>query len=244
MNFKITGPAQGWKAIIAITRTMRDESVFALTQEGILFKTKDASGTAGLYFLWPKDKFKEYSFELDPETTQIEIGYRVEDLEKIVNRFEKDADMQITKSENGKLLITSGKKEYEMSLIHAQDVEVPPKLRVELKANFSMPPRDFKEILEDLKIVSVGIFCDITNGALSFHGHDDNHKGAVLFGTGYPQDAVSQYSIEYLSTTLSSVINFIDTLQVEFDSDMPIVLKMNLPAIGEMTYFLAPMIKN
>lgn len=243
MNFKIVSPAKGWKALISLIKTMSDDSAFTLTQLGIIFKTRDASGHAGIYFLWPKEKLIEYTFETDSPSLELDIGYKVEDFEKMLNRFEKESTLTIKESEKGRLLISSDKKEYEMSLIDAANVKMMPKLNVEYEAGFDTEPKIFKEVLDDLKIVSDRVFFDIKDGKLIFSGHDENHGGKVAFQGQFSQDVSVQYNIDYLLTTISSIINYIDKLKIQFGTNKPISVQMNIPELGEIAYFLAPVVK-
>lgn len=244
MSFKITSKVKGWKAIIAVLATLSNEdSVFQLRQDGIFFKAYSNGKYMIAFFLWQKENHTTYEISEEKE-----IGFKLVDFEKILNRFDKDNEVTVTQeNEDPSILkIQSGQKEFQMRLLNPQALNFPDRLSgLDYTHLFDVPVQDFKAAIEDVAVFAEFLQMKVEDGNLTVRSYRDQfgkYKG--ILKSGLEGNIESYYSVEFVINIIKAVEKFTETVSCEFGNyPKPFYMKITIPDVGIIDYYIAAIMK-
>lgn len=243
MPFKITSKVKGWKALIAVITTLsNEESLFQLREDGIFFKMNSTGNYMMAFFSWKKENHSVYQI-----SEVKDISFKVQDLDKIIGRLDKDSEVTISQDEDKSILtISSGQKEFQMRLLHAPTITIPDKLRLEFTSSFELTIEEIKTALDDVAIVSDFFGLKIENGNLimrSFRDQFGKYKGIIK--SGLAENYENFFSVDFFAGIIKVLAPITDKLTCSFDNyPKPFYMKIDVAEIGVIDYYIAPILKN
>jgi DNA polymerase III sliding clamp (beta) subunit (PCNA family) len=233
---KLEVAAKGLKAIISVQQTLSEEALLEIEQEGLIFKTMDASHFSAVYFMWPKEKLgKIEDFE------QKKIAYRVNDLYQILKRFSNTSQIELIFDKS--LILKSENKEFSLRLLE-QDLEykVPSKLHTELPVRFEISPAELKEIIEDARAVE-GDYINfiVKDNHVIFECAGDYHQVKISWKDISATNVTVGYRIEFIASVLNAVYSYCENIKIAFGEKKPLSMEFVISDIGNITFLLAPL---
>lgn len=222
-----------WKNLIAGIKTLVEEATFDCDSEGITFRAMDPSHVALLDVHIPSKAFDKYQCKGEQKFT-----CRVEDMDKLFRRAEKNGSVDLTRTDNDMLALVfenGYRREFNMHLIESTYGATPlPKLSYNSK--IILTNNAFRKLLEDIQVVSDHVTLETTNSKVTFNGKGDSGTGKAELSKGFSElialnvkeDSRSTYSIDYLLNITKTIPT--DKLTIEYSTKMP----------ARITYFLDP----
>ena len=237
------------KSFFNAVSTLCEEATFEASAEALTFRSMDPSHVALLDALLENKIFDKY--ECDKET---KFTVRVEDVQKLLRRADKDDSVEISLAPDDLLkIVFDGKyrREFEVHLIDASVGPTPlPKLSFNSKIVVTMVT--FTKILSDIQVVADHITIDASAEKLCFSGKSDVGRGSATLEKGHQdllelkvkEDSKSIYSLDYLVNTLNTVKDLCDVVTLNYSSKMPLKIETKLTEQGgKLDFYLAPRIE-
>lgn len=254
-----TSGSDDLKTIISAISTLVEEATFDATAEGITFRGMDPSHVALIDISWPNSAFEKYECDSD-----IKFGVRIDEFSKIIKRADKKDSIDISISDDNKLLVTVGRnKKYRIRLIESSATDTPlPKIPYDTK--IVVPTTKFDKVLGDVQVVSEYLTIRVAGNVVEFSGKGDSGEVAIELGVSGSRDSGSDdanssdniieevetktestgtYSLEYLNPVIKAVGGATSRVTCEFSSAKPLRLECKIANIGRIHFYLAPRVE-
>lgn len=255
-----TSGSDDLKTIISAISTLVEEATFDASAEGITFRGMDPSHVALIDISWPNSAFERYECDSD-----VKFGVRIDEFSKIIKRADKKDSIDISISDDNKLLVTVGRhKKYKIRLIESSATDTPlPKIQYTTK--IVLPTTKFEKVLGDVQVVSEYLTLDVSDDTVVFSGKGDSGEVKIEHGVSGTRDSGSEdaneseniiedvttttdssgtYSLEYLNPVIKAVGSATTRVACEFSSAKPLRLECKIANIGRIHFYLAPRVES
>jgi proliferating cell nuclear antigen len=240
-----------WRKIIEAVSAVTDQAVFKATPKGIQMRMMDPIRVMMLDLDLPAEVFTEYNC-----TEEMKLAFNLEAMDKILKRGQpNDAvtfESTTVKKEN-KLLITfqgSMKRAFTLPLLDLSFEDLPlPKGdsgNVSAKLTFDAFEVAVKDAAVPYGSDQVTIAA-VDHDALTMRANGDTtdvvdefRRGSeALLDLEVKEKASARYGINYLGDMLKTS-GLSETALLQFNTDMPLKVTVQMPEGGRLTYYLAP----
>jgi len=241
----IESKARGWKAVFGAMNSLHEEATFRADETGIFFYCLESSHNCSLEMFWPKSNLAK----LEIDSPQ-EIGFKISEMNKIFSRIGEDADVRIEKLDTGFLRIETGEKKFEPRLINLELITAAPKIKIDYKEELKIDPKKLNEIVKDILIFNEHMIFEIKGGVLYFRCDKPNGKYETVLGSGYSRDMLYELSIDYFSKVIDPISSLITALSMNFgwseekNKPWPTLFLIGVEGVGEIKFYLAPILKD
>lgn len=223
---------------------LADEAIFNITSEGIKFKTMDISHNAVCNFNWKKESFVQFECSKDNM-----VGFRTDDMLKIMKRFDMESDLEITMSDEVNALnIKSADKDYQMRILDIYEAskfnEIPEQLKATMPAVFETTVDKISTAIEDIIFLGDFITFEVKNGICTVSLKGDSANGKIKIAEGITAEAISNFNLDFMKKFLSSLSASADKVTVHLGTNVPIEMNFHLSENEVINYFLAPLVAN
>lgn len=243
-EIRITSSVAGWKLIVNCLKQLAEEASFQVRENDLVFSCMDASKSSMFYFEWNKSNMVEYKTSCTKAGEEFDVGFRTDDLEKILKRFEKTANVIVSITEKGELQFDSGKKQFEIKILSSTFVGKQPLPNVKYEAKFSMSYSDFEEIIGDCSATGEKIRFVVNEGKMHVFASGDRGKSKIEVTDNISGEGDSEYAIEFINDFMLGTRGFVEKIDIEFKTKAPILMQSTIPGIGMINYFAAPIVGN
>lgn len=235
--------AKDFKDSISAISDLVSEASFKFNQDGVLLRAMDPANVAMVNFVMTKDAFIEYAV---PEG-ESSYALNLNNLKQILKRAGAKDIVKMTWGNRVQILIQGKtKRTFYMPVIDLDEKEQKmPSLN--FAATMTIPVADFKEAIEDAKIVGESLALIVENKELRVYAEGDLSKVNVEMGNEVKvvakENVKSKYSIEYLSKFVGKTLSANSTLK--FGNDYPLQYSMATKDNHiELRFILAPRVDN
>lgn len=253
MSFRAVYPAATkFKYIVQTLAKVMDEIPFTATPEGLEVKTLTPDKTTMIILKLPITAFEEYDLTEDKKFFVVPA----DELNRVAKRGTRNDMVELKLDEERRRLEinfidkkTSVTRSFYIPLREsvAEELAEP---QVELTVTARMEADDFKDIINDAKIVS---------DEVEFAAHDDylevaavstQKKYTGIFRVGDPLISYevrgstpvrAKYSIDLLKATTKAT-SAADVVTVEYGEALPMRISFDLPSGGVLIYWVSPRI--
>ncbi len=220
-----------------------DEANFIVNKEGMRVSGIDPSRVVFLDIFLPSSYFEDFKLDNESET----LGFKLDDLNDILRRVQKDESLIISSTESKLLLSLEGdfKRIFELPLIKVETSQ-PPSVKLEFPFKAKLLTITFADIIEELSDLGETITISSKDNKLYFEVAGDiatskvelsTEGGTLLEASG--ADSSSVYGMEYVSNT-TKMRRASDTMELAFGSQIPLKLHFELPQGGHGDFYIAP----
>jgi len=235
--------ARSFQNLLDAIAKIADEVSMRITPGGVRIVALDPAHVALIDVSLPPDTFLEYDV---PE--EVKVGVNLATALKVVKRGKKGNKLEIEVMDDKVRwsIEATTLKRYTLLNLEVPEPEIP-EASLEFNARLTMIVDPLRNGLRDAEVVG---------DTVEFEAPDDTvfiirGVGAAKAETKIPSDSPavieyevkeaskSRYDIGYLKNILS-LTKVADSVSLEFSTDMPLRLRFNLPAGGQVTYLLAP----
>lgn len=223
-----------WKAATAVMSDIDQEVLMKILPEGLEFHSMDPSHHVLINFFWKKEEFEIF------ETQGIDkIAFNVNELTKILKRFESKSNVQVY-FDSAFLVFEAEEKEFKLRLIEPDLKEVP-EIKARGETKFTIPTAEFKSILEDMKITSPYVELKSEEGSLIFSSKEPGITSKVKYSPEIEivNGSKISFSTEYLGI-VGDMQTFCKELSITFGGGKPILFEFDVPKVAIIKFFLAP----
>ncbi|HEU98207.1 MAG TPA: hypothetical protein ENO36_05085 [Fervidicoccus fontis] len=234
--------ASVWREIIQGASKLIKEITVLAGEEGVRMRALDPSHVVLVDIFFPRDSLEEY------ESNGESFGLDLESFVEIIRRARKD-DALILELVGDKLrVLYSGKFQREfLEPTTEPSFKDLPEPKIDLKAEIRLVPELLVESIEDVEIVSDSVTFETNNDLFRVVGESEigfakvEHKvgdeGIISIQSEDSQK--STYGIEFF-TDLLGPVKSADVAILNFSSDMPAKLTLELPQGARLVTFVAP----
>jgi proliferating cell nuclear antigen len=253
MAFRAVYPAATkFKYIVQTIAKVMDEIPFVATPEGLEVKTLTPDKTTMIVLKLPMTAFEEYELEEEKKTFVVPA----DELNRIAKRGTRNDMVELKLNEEQRRLEinfidkkTGVVRSFYVPLREAI-VEELAEPQVELTVTARLEADDFKNIINDAKIVSDEVEFSAYEDHLEVVAVSAQKKYTGIFRVGDPLISLdvrgtapirAKYSIDLLKATTKAT-SAADTATLEYGEALPMRISFDLPGNGVLIYWVSPRI--
>ncbi|MGC8994046.1 MAG: proliferating cell nuclear antigen (pcna) [Pyrobaculum sp.] len=239
--------AKEFAYIIDSISVLVEEASFVVRGDGLYLRALDASRTAMVDLIMPKEAFEEF-----PEVEELRFGLNLKDLKKLLRRVKK-GDKISMEFEEGRLRIKLvGKSVRSITLPSIEVVgEELPTPKVVYTAMVKTASDILASAIKDADAVADEVKFDATEEAFVISATSDKGEVEVrleknselVYEFDVKEPASARFSLEYLVDIVSRSSKISDIVTVELATAKPVHLTFDIPAGGKIAYFVAPRVE-
>lgn len=245
--FKIKmADARFWKNLTAAIAALVDEASFNVDVETIRLRAMDPSHVAMVDFELPKTIFDEF---VSDESTKLCIN--TSEMLKLLRRVGGDESIELSvdpKTARLNMVLRSKyTRTFSMATLEPSGEEPPtPKLsfntRVKTTATF------MRDAIDDAMRISDYVKLEASQEKFTLESKGDLgsayievEKGSEeILSLDVKEPSRATFSLNFLSEMIKAASSVSDIVTVEFSTNMPVRLSLELPQQGKFQYYLAP----
>jgi proliferating cell nuclear antigen len=244
----ISRTAELWKSISSAILTVVDEAYFEANNEGLQFRSMDASHVALVDVSCPAAAFERYEC---PNPTK--FGFRVDDFSKVIKRAGANDSIEVKITDSMINVKSSGgyNRSYKLKLIESPSGASTPLPKLTFDCKLVMAPSILDRFLSDIVVVSDKINIETTKDKEAiFSGRSELGEAKVLIDEksgienlneiSVQSPSIASFSTEYISRMLKAVGTSCSTVTAEYGSKRPLKLTFALPNTVKIEFFMAP----
>ncbi len=241
--------AKEFAYIVESIAVLIEETAFTISNEGLKLRAIDASRSALIDLMIPRDAFEEFPEELSEE---IRVGLNFADLKKLLRRIKKGDKIALEISEGKVELKLIGKATRSVILpIIDVPVEQLPTPRVVFTVTAKVASDALKEAIKDADVVADSVKLDAREDGLYIIATSEKgdievkfeRESEAMFEYELKEPATARYSLDYLTDIVTKASKVSDIAVIEFATGKPIALTFEIPMGGKLTYYVAPMLE-
>jgi len=236
--FSITAKAAGWKALSHALSSLNEEAFFEITTDGIKTSIIDLAHVTILSLFWKKENIDEYTLDAEQK-----IGFRADDLYRIMKRFSVDDTITVQYTEEKKIRISQGKRVFNMSTINAEMLNTSPVPKIDFDVVIDCIIKDVKTALDDALIFSDDLFTLSTKDKEFFMNVKDqsgDSTSSIECNIIKSADISTTYGLEYISNMINIISPYTDKINISYSKNKPVKMVFNIDNSVDITFYVAP----
>ncbi len=226
-----------------------DEGNFNIKKDGISLVCPDRAVIAMVDFMILPTAFESYNCD-----KEVEIGLNIPRMLQFIRRAKPDDKliMALDEEEDRFELTLEGSttRKFAMPIISTPQQETQDMSKFNFENSMELDPGILKEGVENAAMISDSITMKLTEDTLILKSEGDssytqskaNADNPKIYSLNAKGEALSRYSIEYLSKMLKAS-KLADKLKVEFNKDYPLHLEFMIKDKVKLGFILAPRIE-
>lgn len=232
--------------VFQATATLVDEATIELDVDGLHIRTMDPSHVGLIDVKLPSECFNEYAVE-----APMKFGVNIEELVKVLKRFDGNGwNTQFT-VEGSKLIIRQEEQKVSLRLIEAMGGSTPlPNLN--FNAQFDLSKDGIKRFLKFMEFGDMTTFnIERNTSVLKLETKDDSgeyeHKydnTQFLEEILVKDESKATYSNEYMSKVVKVLKEKHETVKIEYSTKMPMRMEVKPFNVGTIHFYLAPRVQD
>jgi len=243
----IFSEARIWRYLVSSISKVIEEAVLVIHPErGLRLRALDPSHVVLIDMNFPPESFD--LFEVEYET---DIGVNLEDLAKVLRRATKDDRLKLTVERQQLNVILKGRGEriFGLPVLDIKPEEVP-EPELDFKASATLSSNVYADTLKDIKLVGEIVSFEASPEYLKVYSGSEIGEAEVLYtfesdellSLEAEETQKSTYSLEYF-TDLSSAAKVAEKITIQFSSNMPILVKHEIPYGALFSFLVAPRVE-
>lgn len=245
--FKIKmADARLWKNLTGAIAALVDEASFNVDKDTIKLRAMDPSHVAMVDFELPKTVFDEFVCD---EPTKLCIN--TSEMLKLLRRVGGDESIELNvDSKTGRLnMILRSKytRTFSMATLEPSSEE-PPTPKLSFNTKVKVTTTFIKDALEDTTRISDYVKLEASEGKFTLESKGDLGSASIevekgseeILSLDVKEPSRATFSLNFLSEMIKAASNVSDIITVEFSTNMPVRLNLELPQQGKFQYYLAP----
>lgn len=238
-----------FKNLINSLQVIVEEAVFNLSPDEISFRARNPSQVAVVNCVLPKSTFEDYTCD---QPTKVCLS--LSEISKFLKGTKGNEPLEISVEQNDFITLQVSReyrKVFNLSTLAIEEEEEPslPSLSFDAKLRIASPC--FRQMVEDVAIMSDHIRMKASEDDLTFDGAGDfgNIELTLVKGSenllNFEVEKVSSasYSAKILMEIVKEASSCSDVVSLEFSTNLPLKLDFELPQQGQLVYFLAPRVE-
>jgi proliferating cell nuclear antigen len=230
--------------VVQAISTLVDEATFELTNEGLTFRGMDPSHVGLIDVVLPPNCFNEFAVG-----NATKFGVRIDELVKVLKKFDEKAGKVQFTIEDNKLVIKQEEQKVSLRLIESCGSSTPlPSLN--FNAQFDLSKAGIKKFL---KFLEFGEYTTLkaTEHVLTLETKDDygeyEHKydnTQYLNEILVKEESKATFSNDYLTKVVKVLQAKNDSIKVEYSTKMPLRMEVRPFNVGTIHFYLAPRVQD
>lgn len=246
-SFDIKCEAELIKQVFKSAHSLCEEITVSLTPEGMIFTSMDPQHVALIDCRLPNTLFEKYEVN-----SEIKLGLRLEELNKILDNFNTKDYINLSINLNNELRLSNKSMTYNLRLIESSATDCPlPKISYNSKLSLNgYSLEEFKKTLKNLSVISEYVTFKGQYQKFELEAKGDCGSSSALLERGMPnileidhkEELRSTYSLEYITAFLKTVKK--KPIILELSSKMPLRIEVTDFNQRILHFYLAPRVEN
>jgi proliferating cell nuclear antigen len=238
--------ARLWKNLTAAIATLVDEASFNVDKDTIKLRAMDPAHVAMVDFELPKTVFDEYICD---ETTKLCIN--ASEMLKLLRRVGSDESIELNidpaRARLNIILRSKYTRTFSMATLEPSIDETPtPKLSFNAKVKTTTT--FMKDAIEDTMRISDYVKLEANEGKFTLESKGNLGSASIeaekeseeILNLDVKEPSKATFSLNFLSEMIKAASKVSDIITVEFSTNMPVRLDLELLQQGKFQYYLAP----
>jgi proliferating cell nuclear antigen len=243
-NLKI--PANPFRTYLLSLETILDEITFEASSDGIIIKGMDASRVAMFDVAFPSNLFENYEC---PKPTKFTVNST--SISRLLKRATETDSLEPSLNEDSKKLAVSfedvATRRFSLRLLESGETQTCPKLKYTTKVVLKTKQflqflldadliTDYVKLMADAKHFTVESIGDLGEATLELNKDR-------LVALDCPQPQKEHYSLSYMLQIVKILADVCETVTLNWDTDMPLLVEFTLSPPGRLWWYIAPRIE-